>query len=87
MNTPDNNDLDQPHDITVTLEGSAQVVRIQGVHFDGLTRQRIIVATEQATGGTVNLLDGHDGEPVVTVNDSDGAEVARGAIQVTPSTI
>lgn len=78
----EHNDLHEPHDITVMLAGADVVATIRAIRFDGLTRQRIIVATEQATGGQARIEEDQGGEPVVIVTDQDDDEIARGVLVV-----
>lgn len=80
--TLQDNDLHEPHTISVLFGGVDVVVTVPAVHFDGLTRQRIIVAAEKALGGRATIEDGEDGEPVVLVTAEDGHQIARGTLMV-----
>lgn len=82
--TLDSNDLLHPHKITVLLDGeTTTTLLIDHAPFDGLSRQRIIVAVEQAVEGTVTIEDDEHGEPVILVTAPDGRVTARGRIEVT----
>lgn len=82
--TLDSNDLDHPHKITVLLDGeTTTTLLIDHAPFDGLSRQRIIVAVEEVANGTVTIEDDEHGEPIILVTTPDGQVITRGRIEVT----